>query len=104
MSGFDGRVSSGIADLDQLMNGLIPGDNVVWVVDDAELMTRIEDDFLMASGRARLPRAYVMTSGRPEVVRDRVGPDVLVLDARPRQPHADATVLEQELMQFCASR
>ena len=104
MSGFDGRVSSGIADLDQLMNGLIPGDNVVWVVDDAALMTRIEDDFLVASGRARLPRAYVMTSGRPEVVRERVGPDVLVLDARPRQPHADAIVLEQVLMEFCASR
>ena len=104
MSAADGRVSSGIPDLDQLLSGLIPGDNVVWVVDEAETMRRIEDDFLAAAGRAGLPRAYVMTAGRPEAMRERLGPGVLLLDARPRQTHAHATVLEQTLMQFCASR
>lgn len=99
----EGRVSSGSADLDELMKGVIPGDNVVWVADDDDVMTRIEDDFLTASGAAGLPRAFVTTATRPEVVQARVGPGVLVLDARPRQAHADPTVIEQVLMELCAS-
>jgi len=34
------------------LHGLIPGDNVVWVPDDASVMARLEEDFLAASGRA----------------------------------------------------
>jgi transcriptional regulator with XRE-family HTH domain len=98
-----GRVSSGSPDVDELLHGLIPGDNVVWVAEDASVMTRLEDDFLAASGRAGLPRAVVTTGARPEVVQDRVGAGVTVLDARPRQRHADPVVLEQTLMEFCAS-
>ena len=98
-----GRVSSGAPDVDELLHGLIPGDNVVWVADDASVMTRLEDDFLAASGRAGLPRAVVTTAARPEVVQERVGPGVTVLDARPRQRYADPVVLEQTLMEFCAS-
>lgn len=98
----EGRVSSGIADIDELMKGVIPGDNVVWVADDANVMTRIEDAFLAASGQARLRRAYVTTSTAPDAVRERVGAGVLVLDVRARQPHAAPDVLEQALMAFCA--
>ncbi|MGH2625645.1 MAG: helix-turn-helix domain-containing protein [Anaerolineales bacterium] len=99
----EGRISSGIADIDELMRGVIPGDNVVWVADDTEVMTRIEDAFLVASRQAGLPRAYVTTSTRPDAVRERVGAGVLGVDARARQPHAAPDVLEQVLMEFCAS-
>jgi len=99
----DGRVSSGVADLDTVLGGVIPGDNVVWVADDPVLATRLEDSFLASAGRAGLPRAYVTTSTRPDLVAGRVGPGVLVLDARPRQSHAAADVLEQALMEVCAA-
>lgn len=102
----DGRVSSGIDDLDSLLEGLIPGDNVVWVESDGGdggVTARVEDAFLAATGRGRLPRAYVTTSRRPELVRERVGPGVLVLDARPRRSHAAPDVLEQALLEVCSS-
>lgn len=98
----EGRVSSGIPDLDTLLSGLIPGDNVVWVADDPGLAARVEDAFLASSRRARLPRAYVTTSVGPDEVRDRVGTGVVVFDARARQDHAAPDVLEQALMEFCA--
>ena len=98
----DGRLSSGIPDLDTLLAGVIPGDNVVWVADDGDLAARVEDAFLASSRRARLPRAYVTTSVRPDVVRERVGSGVVVFDARARQAHATPDVLEQALMEFCA--
>ncbi|MGH9152166.1 MAG: helix-turn-helix domain-containing protein [Acidimicrobiales bacterium] len=98
-----GRVSTGAGDIDDLLHGLIPGDNVVWVPDDASVMARLEEDFLAASGRAGLTRAYVTTATRPDVVKERVGAGVVVLDARPRQAHADAAVLEQTLMALCAT-
>lgn len=98
-----GRVSSGIPDLDELIKGLIPGDNVVWVADDGNVMARLEDSFVSAAERAGLPRAYVTTAAAPGLVRERFGPGTLVFDARPGQPHAHPTVLEQALMEFCAS-
>ena len=98
-----GRVSSGIADVDALLQGLIPGDNVVWVSEDAGVMTGVEGAFLAAAGEAGLPRAYVTTEAAPAAVQERVGRDVVVLDARARQAHATPEVLEQTLMEFCAS-
>ncbi|MFP5377534.1 MAG: helix-turn-helix domain-containing protein [Acidimicrobiia bacterium] len=95
-------MSTGVADVDELVGGLIPGDNVVWVTDDADVPRRMEEAFLASAGRAGLPRAYVTTSERPDRVGERVGPDVPVLDARPRQSHAAADVLEQALMERCA--
>lgn len=102
----EGRISSGVPDLDHLMTGLIPGDNVVWVesgAGDGGATARVEEAFLEATGRLGLPRAYVTTSRRPDLVRERVGPGVLVLDARPRQSHAAPDVLEQVLMEVCAA-
>ena len=99
----DGRVSTGIPDVDEFLLGVIPGDNVVWVSDDWEVMTRVEDEFLAAAGRGRLPRAFVTTETPPDVVRARVGKGVAILDARPREQHAAPEVLEQALIEFCAA-
>jgi transcriptional regulator with XRE-family HTH domain len=99
----EGRVSCGIVDFDEVLGGLIPGDNVVWVADRPDLLERIEDGFLEASGAHGLPRAYVTTLVDPAVVQKRVGDDVTVLDARARRPHADPAVLEQTLLEFCAT-
>src|ERR687885_1257268 len=40
------RASSGIADLDELLGGLIPGDNVVWVTTSQGVIVAIERSFL----------------------------------------------------------
>ncbi len=44
------RVSSGLADLDDLFGGLIPGDNIVWVGDDQELLVTSVADPRACSG------------------------------------------------------
>ena len=97
------RVSSGVPDVDGLLHGLIPGDNVVWVSDDADVLTHLEDQFLAAAARSRLPRGYVTTTAAPEAIEQRTGGEFTVFDARPRRPHAAPDVLEQALVEFCST-
>ena len=98
-----GRVSSGVPDVDDLLHGLIPGDNIVWVSEEWDVMTRVEDRFLAASARARLPRAFVTTETPPSQVAARVGKGVTIFDARPHEQHAAPEILEQALMEFCGA-
>ncbi len=76
--------------LDDLLGGLLPGDNVVWVGDREEVHDLIEDAFirtapttLVAIGDEALPP---LTAGTE------------LLDARPGRPYADLQLLEQEIM------
>ena len=103
MSWSEGHIGSGIADLDELIGGLVPGDNVVWVADNPAVMSSLEASFLTEAGRARLPQAYVTTAASPEAVRKRVGKGVKIFDARPRQAHGEPAVLEQSLLELCRS-
>jgi transcriptional regulator with XRE-family HTH domain len=93
------RESSGIQDLDVLLGGLIAGDNVVWVGDDEHLLGRIEQAFLEEGRRRGVPCQYVTTERSPSEMAERLGEDVVVLDARPRGRVADPVVLEQTLVQ-----
>ena len=90
--------STGIADLDRLLSNLLPGDNVVWVGDDEQLLARLEDAFLRDAARHGRHRTYVATKSTPAGLRDRLGEGVEILDARPRGEHGSPMALEQALL------
>jgi transcriptional regulator with XRE-family HTH domain len=94
-----GRLSTGVDDLDELLTGLIPGDNIVWATSDVALVNGLEEAFLDEAGRRRLSRTYVTTSAEPAALHDRFGPDLVVLDARPGGDHAKPGLLEHVLLQ-----
>ena len=92
------QLESGVADLDDLMDGLILGDNVVWVVDATDVVRRLEDALLTkALGRGQ-QCLYVTASTAPERLRERLDPAVVVLDARPRGPLRDPATLETAIL------
>src|SRR4051812_25107831 len=95
--------SSGVAALDALLGGLVRGDNVVWSHDDVELVSRFEDAFLREGLQHHEPCHYVTTSSAPAEIGDRVGPQVVVLDARPGRPFADVLRLEQTVLETARS-
>lgn len=90
--------STGLPDLDALIGGVIPGDNIVWVVDDRPTL-----DVLVRPFVARAP------AGQPVTVVDPYDPPhpwpgtgaarIERLDARPGHPFADPVRLEQELVE-----
>lgn len=92
-------VSTGLPDLDDLLGGLLPGDNIVWVSDNQELLTRLEHGLLQEGRRSGVPCWYVTLEGSPREVQRRVGPGVNVLDARPQGKFADPLLLEQTLVE-----
>ena len=79
-------LSTGDPGLDRLLGGLLPGDNVVWVGDRADLHDAVEGA-LIATG----PTTVVQ-------ITDATGPPegVDVIDARPGKEHADLKLLERE--------
>lgn len=92
------RLESGVADLDDLMDGLILGDNVVWVIDGNDVVSELEDA-LLATALARGQRClYVTASTAPERLRPRLDPAVTVLDARARGRLGDAGALEMAIL------
>lgn len=91
-------ISSGVADLDDLLGGLLLGDNIVWVSDDASTVAPLEEVFLRASVRSDLPCSYVTTTDPPADVAARVGAEVTIYDARAGQAFADPMRLERSLV------
>src|SRR5919202_226654 len=97
------RVPSGVADVDTLLGGLILGDNVVWVLDDTEVVRHLEDAMLAeAAGRGE-GCFYVSAAGDPAKLQARLGPRVTVLDARPRGPYGHASALETAIIEGARS-
>ncbi|MEW6475746.1 MAG: helix-turn-helix domain-containing protein [Actinomycetota bacterium] len=90
--------SSGLADLDDLLGGLLPGDNVVWVTAGQSVIGAIERSFLIEGARRREPCSYVTTERTPARLRAEFGPGIRVLDARPGRPLADPTALELRIL------
>ncbi len=99
MDSVSDRVSSGVPDVDELLGGLILGDNVVWVVEDTEVVRHLEDALVrevLSRGEACF---YVSAGADPDRLRTRFGPGVTILDARPRGPHGDAAALETAIIE-----
>ena len=93
------RVTSGVPDVDALLGGLILGDNVVWVVEDGNVVRHLEDALIkevLARGETCF---YVSAGPEPTKQQARRGPGVTILDARARGPYGDAAVLETAIIE-----
>ena len=84
--------STGVDDLDHLLDGLLPGDNVVWLGDDPSLHATVETAFLQAGDG---PGFLVLLDAAEA---DPTAPGIEVIDARPGRPHSDPVQLEQEIV------
>ncbi len=101
MDAMSDRVTSGVPDVDALLGGLILGDNVVWVVEDTNVVRRLEDALVNAV-RAR-GEACFYVSNDPARQQARFPPGVTILDARARGPYGDAAVLETAIVEGARS-
>jgi len=90
--------SSGISGLDELLRGLWPGDNVVWVTTPETSIAAIERSFLLEGLRLGEPCTYVTTEQTPARLRSEFGGELRILDARPGRPLADPTALELRIL------
>lgn len=89
-------IRSGLDDLDDILGGLLAGDNVVWVSNDPGLCTQVERSMLSAitsDDRA----VYVTALATPAATRRTFGADLMVVDARPGSRWSDPIVLEQTI-------
>ncbi len=93
------HLESGVPDLDELLSGLILGDNIVWVVEAADVIARLEDALLTEALRRGQPCLYVTVSIAPDRLERRLHPGVTVLDARARRPLADPAALEMAILE-----
>ncbi len=84
--------SSGVDALDDLLDGLFPGDNVVWIGDQPALHSRIEEAFLAAGQGPGVLVRIAEADGLPDI------PGIQVIDARPGHPHAEPTMLERAIL------
>ena len=99
MEGTGDRVPSGVPDLDGLLGGLILGDNVVWVVENAEVGRHLEDALLHEVAARGEPAFYVTAGPDPARLQARLGAGVTVMDARARGRYGDAAVLETAIIE-----
>ena len=92
-------VRSGVADLDELLGGLILGDNVVLVTESTDLASRLEDA-LLREALARGQRCFYVSTHRDDVgLQERLASEVTLLDARPGGPYAHPGPLETALLE-----
>ncbi|MCB2225529.1 MAG: helix-turn-helix domain-containing protein [Desulfarculaceae bacterium] len=67
------RISSGVSDLDKLLDGLYIGDNVVWEDDAGSLAWEFCHNFILASQAAKRPLIYVTADRSPKNLLDKLG-------------------------------
>ncbi|HSJ34756.1 MAG TPA: XRE family transcriptional regulator [Acidimicrobiia bacterium] len=95
MTTHDERASSGVDALDQALDGLVSGDNVVWVADDPAVHDHLEHAFLAES---EAPQVLVLLDGDTPTL----PPGVEMVDGRRGRPHADPMDLERSIVAFGA--
>jgi len=91
----DAQVSTGLASLDDILGGLIPGDNVVWIAERQPVYELAERSFLAQGVREGRRCSYVRTESGP--TRVTLPAHVDVIDARPGRPAATPPVLAAEI-------
>ena len=96
------RLTSGIEDLDELLGGIILGDNVVWVTESTDIVAVLEDALLAEALRRGQRCLYVTAGSDPSRLKARLHPAVTVFDARPRGRYADANSLELAIVESAA--
>jgi len=91
-------VSSGVSDLDELLDdGILVGDNVVWVV-DRDVFDSV-DGPLLAGVSDGQPAVYVTMTQDPGQLARRLPANTEVLDARPGQVLSDPTQLARAVVE-----
>lgn len=88
-----------MAAIDELLGGLIPGDNIVWVSNDAPLLSTLEAGYLEEGLRVGVGCWYVTVDTPPREIAKRLPRGVHVLDAREEGRYSDPLLLEQTLVQ-----
>ncbi|HQI27317.1 MAG TPA: hypothetical protein PLT20_04465, partial [Sedimentisphaerales bacterium] len=61
-------LTTGIAEIDHLMGGLSPGDNVVWEVDSGAPVDKFVSSFLAASEAEHSPVTYISFNRSPQTI------------------------------------
>lgn len=79
------RIDSGVKELDELLDGLFIGDNVVWYDDAGSLASVFCLNFLRASREQKRPLVYVTFDRSPKNLADKLGsladsPLLIILD------------------------
>lgn len=85
--------STGEPALDDLLGGVLAGDNVVWVGDRTDLHDQIETSFLESSDG---PATLVVLDSRSGALH--IPDNVELIDGRPGRSRADLVTLERELI------
>ena len=89
-------IRSGLNDLDEILGGLLTGDNVVWVSDDPGLCTLIERLMLSAASDERA--VYVTAVAAEGEIRRTFGDKLTVIDARSGSRFSEPILLEQTIV------
>jgi transcriptional regulator with XRE-family HTH domain len=95
------RRASGIEGLDEILDGLQVGDNVVWYGGDALVHGALQHGLLNADPRVR--NVYLSLDEQPRSVRARLGDHVLVVDARAGRRESETAVLERIVLEHAAA-
>jgi transcriptional regulator with XRE-family HTH domain len=89
-------IRSGLDDLDEILGGLLAGDNVVWVSNDPALCAHIEQ-LMLSAAPASEKAIYVSALATEAATRRTFGEDVIAIDARPRSRFSEPILLEQTI-------
>lgn len=90
-------IRSGIDDLDDILGGLLAGDNVVWVTDERDLFIQVERLMLAATPSGETS-VHVSCLESKAQVRARLGKHVVVVDARAGSRLSDPILLEETIV------
>lgn len=75
--------STGIAGVDQVLKGLLPGDNVVWQVDEIDDYASLVTPYVKASLAAERPLLYLRFAAHPPLIAEQTeGVDIHFCDPR----------------------
>ncbi|MBN1189030.1 MAG: hypothetical protein JXA46_04695 [Dehalococcoidales bacterium] len=85
-------VGSGIGMLDELLQGLRPGDNVVWQTEDLKDYIRFADPFISQSIRDGMKCVYLRFASHEPVLKSRQGLETVEVDPSPGFDYFSSTV------------
>lgn len=74
------KPTTGIPDLDRVLNGILPGDNIVWEVDTIEDYSSFVDPYCAAMRDSGRPLVYFRFASHRQLVRDDFGGAIHRLD------------------------
>ncbi len=78
-----GTVNSGIKALDDLLQGIRPGDNVVWQVDNLDDYAHFAESFVIQSIKDGLKCVYIRFAAHKPVLSKRPGLTIINVDPLP---------------------